>query len=352
MSEFQRKPRSEAESDLLRRTQRVLSSAPRGPSPRPEYAMIVREAHGSRIVDSSGNEYIDYLLGSGPMLLGHAHPAVVGAVRDALPRGSNYLLVNESAVALAEEIVRATPCAEKVSFHCSGSEAVFFALRLARAHRGRDRFLVRWIAQDEEQQQRDAERDLDVGDVEGGPVRRIDEVRHRAVGDPVDQVAERAAREQADRQPAPVSPAADREVAEEQREGASDEHEHGDAGAVEEAKGDPLVADPDQADSRDQIDPLARADLGSYDALGELVERQCDQRHDRCPPDRLTVAAHSLISPTTIPCRMSSTITPMIGLKSSAIREPPIGGRTRRNRFRYGSTTLSMKSVTALSARL
>jgi glutamate-1-semialdehyde 2,1-aminomutase len=103
--------------------------------------MVIREARGARIVDASGNEYIDYLLGSGPMLLGHAHPAVVSAVRDALEGGSCYLLVCEAAVALAEEIVRATPCADKVSFHCSGSEAVFFALRLARAHRGRDRIL-------------------------------------------------------------------------------------------------------------------------------------------------------------------------------------------------------------------
>jgi glutamate-1-semialdehyde 2,1-aminomutase len=141
MSGFRRQPRSETERDLLRRAGHILSSAPRGPSPSPDYAMIVREARGARIVDASGNEYIDYLLGSGPMLLGHAHPSVVAAVADALGRGGSYLLLCEAAVALAEEIARATPCADKVSLHCSGSEAVFFALRLARAHRGRDRIL-------------------------------------------------------------------------------------------------------------------------------------------------------------------------------------------------------------------
>ncbi|MFQ5418237.1 MAG: aminotransferase class III-fold pyridoxal phosphate-dependent enzyme, partial [Myxococcota bacterium] len=141
MSEFERVPRSERERDLLERARQVLSSATRGPTPSRDYEMVVREARGSRIVDESGNSYIDFLLGSGPMLLGHAHPAVVRAVCDALERGSSYLLASEPAVELAEEIVRATPCAEKVSFHCSGSEATFFALRLARAFRRRDRIL-------------------------------------------------------------------------------------------------------------------------------------------------------------------------------------------------------------------
>jgi len=138
---FQRKPRSDRERNLLERTDRFLPAGPRNPAFSPAYAMVVREARGSKLTDCSGNEYIDYLLGSGPMLLGHAHPAVVAAVREALESGSNYLMVNEPSILLAEQIVEAVPCAEKVCFQSSGSEATFFALRLARAFRRRDTIL-------------------------------------------------------------------------------------------------------------------------------------------------------------------------------------------------------------------
>src|SRR6058998_3353185 len=89
----------------------------------------------------SGRRYLDYLLGSGPMLLGHAHPAVVEAVGRQLARGTSYFLLNEPAIELAEEIVRAVPCAEQVRYTSSGSEATFFALRVARAFRKRDKIM-------------------------------------------------------------------------------------------------------------------------------------------------------------------------------------------------------------------
>ncbi len=136
-----RKPRTAHEAQLLALTERLLPTGVRNPSVSPAYAMVIQQARGSRIVDCSGNEYIDYLLGSGPMLLGHAHPAVVEAVRDQLERGSGYLMVNEPAIRLAEAIVELVPCAEALSLHCSGSEAVFFALRLARAFRRREKIL-------------------------------------------------------------------------------------------------------------------------------------------------------------------------------------------------------------------
>ncbi len=103
--------------------------------------MVIRSGKGSRITDMSGNEYVDYLLGSGPMLLGHAHPAVVAAVRDQVERGSSFLLPNEASILLAEEIVAAVPCAERVAFCNTGSDSTFFALRLARAHRQRSKIL-------------------------------------------------------------------------------------------------------------------------------------------------------------------------------------------------------------------
>lgn len=105
------------------------------------HAMVIREGRGSRIIDTDGNEYIDYLLGSGPLLVGHAHPAVVEAVARQLEKGSSFLLTSEPAVELAERLSEAVPAAERVSFANSGTEAVLYALRLARAHRGRDKVL-------------------------------------------------------------------------------------------------------------------------------------------------------------------------------------------------------------------
>ena len=136
-----RQPRTDYEAQLLALAQRLLPTGVRNASVSPRYAMVIKQARGSRIVDCSGNEYIDYLLGSGPLLLGHAHPAVVAAVLDQLDAGTSYLMINEPAIRLAAAIVELVPCAEAVCFHSSGSEAVFFALRLARAYRRREKIL-------------------------------------------------------------------------------------------------------------------------------------------------------------------------------------------------------------------
>ena len=106
-----------------------------------ELAFVVREARGPRLYDFSGREYIDYILGSGPLVLGHAHPAVVAAVETQLRKGTTYFQLSEPTLALAEEICRAVPCAEQIRFCGSGSEATFFALRVARAFRQRDKIL-------------------------------------------------------------------------------------------------------------------------------------------------------------------------------------------------------------------
>jgi glutamate-1-semialdehyde 2,1-aminomutase len=75
------------------------------------------------------------------MLLGHAHPEVVAAVQEQLTRGSTFFYLHEKAIQLADAIVDAMPCAEQVRFTSSGTEATFFALRVARAFRGRDKIL-------------------------------------------------------------------------------------------------------------------------------------------------------------------------------------------------------------------
>jgi glutamate-1-semialdehyde 2,1-aminomutase len=138
----QRQARSTHEQRLLEKAKRYLPGGTLGNTRfADEVAFVVKAGQGSRIVDMSGNEYIDYLLGSGPMILGHAHPAVIAAVHEYLQRGSTYFTLNEPAIHLAETICRAVPCAEKIRFCSTGSEATFFALRAARTFTKKDKIL-------------------------------------------------------------------------------------------------------------------------------------------------------------------------------------------------------------------
>jgi glutamate-1-semialdehyde 2,1-aminomutase len=102
---------------------------------------LIRRGQGGRVWDVSGNEYVDFLIGSGPMLVGHAHPEVNAAVTEQLRDGATFFANNEHGVALAREIVEAVPCAEQVRFACTGSEADAYAMRVARAWRRRDKIL-------------------------------------------------------------------------------------------------------------------------------------------------------------------------------------------------------------------
>ena len=102
---------------------------------------IIREGRGGRVWDVAGREYVDYLIGSGPMLVGHAHPAVTAAVQAQVPHGTTFFANSVPGILLAEQIVAAIPCAEQVRFLSSGSEADLYAMRLARAFRGRDKIL-------------------------------------------------------------------------------------------------------------------------------------------------------------------------------------------------------------------
>src|SRR5687767_14851235 len=129
-------------STLIERAARVLPGGVLGSHRHgPDLEFVVREARGAYLWDTNGRRYLDHLLSSGPMVLGHAHPAVIDAVQSYLGRGTAYMLLNEPIIELAEEIVRAVPCAEQVRFTASGTEATFFALRVARAYRGRDKVM-------------------------------------------------------------------------------------------------------------------------------------------------------------------------------------------------------------------
>ncbi len=100
--------------------------------------LFIASAKGSRIFDIDGNEYIDYVGSWGPMILGHAHPAVVAAIRKAAEKGASFGAPTLAETELATRIVGAFGSIEKVRLLSSGTEAVMTAIRLARAHTGRD----------------------------------------------------------------------------------------------------------------------------------------------------------------------------------------------------------------------
>ena len=133
--------RTDEERALIAEAERLFPTQTRCLTFDPELNFCVGKAKGSHIWDVSGNEYIDYLLGSGPHVLGHAHPAVLEALRTVAEGGTSHLIINEPAIKLGQKIVEHIPCAEMVSLHSSGSEATFFAMRLARVYRKRDKIL-------------------------------------------------------------------------------------------------------------------------------------------------------------------------------------------------------------------
>ena len=103
--------------------------------------VVIREGKGGRVWDEEGKEYVDFLLGSGPMLVGHAHPEVTEATQAQIARGTTFFANNRLGIELAEAIVEAVPCAEQVRFVSSGSEADLYAMRAARAFMRRDKIL-------------------------------------------------------------------------------------------------------------------------------------------------------------------------------------------------------------------
>jgi glutamate-1-semialdehyde 2,1-aminomutase len=105
-------------------------------------ALLVRQGRGARLRAEDGRTYVDFVMGWGPLILGHAHPAVTAAVRQALRRGTVLGFTHPDEAALAEGIAAAVPSVEQVRFTVSGTEACMTAVRLARAATGRRRILV------------------------------------------------------------------------------------------------------------------------------------------------------------------------------------------------------------------
>ena len=103
--------------------------------------LVIVEGSGGRVRDAAGKEYVDFLLGSGPMVIGHRHPEVIEAVRKQLEHGTTFFANSAPGILLAEAICEAMPCADKVRFTSSGSEATLYAMRAMRAFRKRPKIL-------------------------------------------------------------------------------------------------------------------------------------------------------------------------------------------------------------------
>ena len=107
-----------------------------------EVRTTIASAHGSRIVDVEGGEWIDYVCGAGALILGHQHPAVVAAVQEQAARSMHqYGSPTDVALHLAAEITRAVPNGERMVFATTGSEATFYTMRMARAYTGKEKIL-------------------------------------------------------------------------------------------------------------------------------------------------------------------------------------------------------------------
>jgi glutamate-1-semialdehyde 2,1-aminomutase len=133
---------SSKNAELIARAERVMAGGAPGGNRLPAGTdFVVARGEGARVWDVDGREYLDFVLGSGPMILGHAHPAVAEAVSRQLRLGTQYYMTSEPTIELAETIVEAAGGDGLVKFASTGSEAVGHAIRLARAFTGRSKLL-------------------------------------------------------------------------------------------------------------------------------------------------------------------------------------------------------------------
>ena len=131
------------EPDLFEQAEQAMPGGGLGGYVLPEEIRFVyAEGAGPRFRSADGREYIDYVGGAGALILGHSHPAVVEAAQKQTARGMHMFgALNDIAIQLASRLVQDIPCAEKVVFASTGSEATAYAMRLARAFTGRDKIL-------------------------------------------------------------------------------------------------------------------------------------------------------------------------------------------------------------------
>ncbi len=107
----------------------------------PELSMVIGRGEGCRLWDTDGTAYLDFSMGWGSALVGHANPVVTEAVLRQVPLGSNFAYVTENMLTAAEEIIRLSPACDQLRFCASGTEATMYCQRLARAFTGRSKIL-------------------------------------------------------------------------------------------------------------------------------------------------------------------------------------------------------------------
>jgi glutamate-1-semialdehyde 2,1-aminomutase len=117
------------------------SSPSRGPANYGEYPLFIDRGEGAYIYDVDGNRYVDWMMAYGALPLGHAHPSIVDAVVEAVSTGSLFAAATQVEVEVAELIQKMVPCAERVRFANTGTEATMAAIRLARGYTGKPMFI-------------------------------------------------------------------------------------------------------------------------------------------------------------------------------------------------------------------
>src|SRR5271157_6343681 len=118
-----------------------VNSPSRGAAVYSQGPVVLERGGGSHVWDLDGNEYVDFMMSFGALIQGHAHPRIVEVVAQAIAEGSHFAAATSAEAEAAERFRRMVPTAEAVRFANSGSEATMLALRLARAHTGRTKFL-------------------------------------------------------------------------------------------------------------------------------------------------------------------------------------------------------------------
>ena len=103
--------------------------------------VFIKKAKGATLTDADDNEYVDFVGSWGPMIVGHAHPEIVGAIKNAAELGTSFGAPTPLEIDLAEMVVEAVPSIEKVRFVNSGTEATMSAVRLARGYTGKDKII-------------------------------------------------------------------------------------------------------------------------------------------------------------------------------------------------------------------
>jgi glutamate-1-semialdehyde 2,1-aminomutase len=131
--------------ELFERAQKVLvegvNSPSRGTAVYEGGPVVLERGQGSHVWDADGNVYVDFMMSFGALIQGHAHPKIVETVSQTVAEGSHFAAATSAEVEAAERFCKMVPSAEVVRFANTGSEATMLALRLARAHTGRTKFL-------------------------------------------------------------------------------------------------------------------------------------------------------------------------------------------------------------------